>query len=291
MELQWLPNTNLSSLHTAWCLSHFPQAATACEDALRESAAGLDALPGSFSVPRDRFWEQLLALAPSVDFSGDLAQRLMVRLGLRAESQRSRLAAAVQDCRRHFEHSFPRYQAEARLRTGPMQQMWQAQGPGLLRILGRLSEPELLVEQAQVVVVQPILGGMGFAHLSTNRVHIEGLLTHADPQLPETLRLAWLLGQLDLERPVYSELIHASRLRCLAGLALLPAVLQAGQELDLCLVSPASMAQAIALWRVDTLQHPPLAAAHIVHSWWETYQHSRPQWRIALTGLDRLLLA
>ena len=48
------------------------------------------------------------------------------------------------------------------------------------------------------------------------------LLTNIEPRLPETLRLAWLLGQLNLDRPIYSDRVHGHALGEVAELALMP---------------------------------------------------------------------
>jgi hypothetical protein len=118
---------------------------------------------------------------------------------------------------------------------------------------------------------------------------LEAVLTHVDPRLPETLRIAWLLSQLDLDRPVYSEGINAHRLRGVAGLAMLPVVLDAGRELELCHFSAELITRAIELWHADTLQVPVDTTSAIVATWWETYQAARPPWKIALHGLDQML--
>jgi hypothetical protein len=291
MELQWKANANLSAMHTAWCIAQFPEYVHQCDERLRLAGLTLDGLSEQFRVPKQRFWEQLLTLAPTVDFSGDLAERLMVRVGLASDTQRSLLASALKDARRLFDAAYPKYVQEVPLRAGPLRSLWEAQGPGILHFIRRLTQEDLIVGHAEVVLVQPIVGGIGYAHLQTNRIHLEGLLTNADPELPETLRVAWLLAQLDFERPVYSEMINAFRLRPVAGLSLLPAVLQAGEELELCRYAPELLEKAIQLWHVDTFGLAPNVAAQVVSTWWETYQVSRPEWRIALTGIDRMLQA
>ncbi len=289
MELQWSSDSHVSVTHVAWCISHFPEQTTHCPEALRNAALELEKLCGVFQSPRSRFWDQIITLSATVKFSGDLAQRVASRLGISSTHQQAQLAAVLNQCRREFENAFPRFDAEIQLRTGPLRQLWEAQGPGLLRMMGRSTDEQLLVESAQIVPVQPILGGFGYAHLTTNRVHIEAVLTNASPELPETLRLAWLLGQLDLERPVHSENINTNRLRSVAGLAMLPVVLTAGEELDVCHNSLQLMERTIELWRADTLHVQPAQAANIVSTWWETYRAARPEWKVALTGLDKML--
>ncbi len=283
-------------MHAAWCLTHVPELASHHGEALREAAGSLAQVASELTVGSERFWDQLLTLSFDVRQNRGLAERLLVRLvpeAARSESRISQLTGAIASVESVFARRFPNYEADVRLRAEPLRQLWEAHGPGLLRLVGRFTDPGLIVERASVVLVQPMIGGAGYAHLQTNRVHMEAVLTNCDPQLTETVRLAWLLSQLDFERPVYSELIHRDRLRQMAGLATIPAVLLAAQELDICALSVEQVAAAVRLWRVSEMRPGEAAAesalADVLMTWWETYQASRPEWRIALTGLDRML--
>ncbi len=290
MELQWTPSPHVSEIHTAWCVAHFPKCAARLSPGWPAIAAALDELAEEFKTTREQYWEQLLSLAATADGSRELAERVGARLGQTTGTLPSRLAATLNHCRRQFESSFPKFASDIPLRAGPIRQLWEAHGVGLMRMLARQTGGDVLVEQATVLLVQPVLGGFGYAHLSANRIHWEALLTHVDPRLPETLRIAWLLSQLDLDRPIYSDKINAHRLRAVAGLAMLPAILEAGQELELCRYSPESLAAALRLWRCDTLQLDAANTMVVVSAWWQTYQASRPAWPIALTGLDQMLV-
>ncbi len=290
MNLQWTSSINVSAFHTAWCWAHYPDRVLQLPDELRSAAEELNqlvvGLPGSTTT---RFWDQLLTLSASVENSAQLADRLCNRLGLTVAVFQPKLAASLYRCRSQFEKAYPNYTAEMILRTGPLRQLWDGCGAGLLRLIGQTIGEQMLVEESQIVLVQPLMAGMGYAHLSTNRIHLEALLTNAIPQLPESLRMAWLLSQLDLDRPVTSELINTHRLCSVAGLGMLPVVLTAGEELELCHYSPQLVTQAIEYWYVESLQLDASTASAVVTAWWEAFQDSRPTWRIALTGLDQML--
>lgn len=289
MQLQWTPSPHVSAIHTAWCVAHFPKCAARLTSEWPATAAALDGLGEEFKTTRGRYWEQMLSLASTADGSRELAERLCGRLGQTMGTLPSRLAAALNQCRRQFESSFPKFASDIPLRAGPIRQMWEAHGVGLMRVLARQTGGDVLVEQATVLLVQPVLGGFGYAHLSANRIHWEAMLTHVDPQLPETLRIAWLLSQLDLDRPAFSDNINAHRLRAVAGLAMLPAILEAGQELELCRYCDESLASALRLWHCETLQLDAAKTLAVVSTWWETYQASRPAWPVALAALDQML--
>lgn len=289
MNLHWTTSIGLSANHTAWCAVHYPQQTGRLSEDVRNAAAELETLRSKLNTPPLRFWDQLLILSGTVDNCSTLAQRLAQRIDVSSPLHVADLTTLLKNCRRQFELAYPKASTELPLRTGPLRQLWDGLGAGLLRQIGLLTGEPVLVEDAHVVLVQPILAGMGYAHLSTNRIHLEALLTHVDPRLPESLRMVWLLSQLDLDRPVYGELIHGHRLRSVAGLAMLPVVLTAGQELDMSPCSPQLISEAIAGWYVDTLRLDSATATTIVSTWWETFQHSRPAWRIALSGLDQML--
>ena len=292
MEIHWKTNLELSAMHAAWCLSSFAADCKNCSPELQQAAAELTQAAELLGIPLSRFWELLLVLAIDSPLNRDLAERIMIRslpAGARTERVLSSLSAAIAAVESQFARGFPNFQNDMRLRTEPLKQQWEAYGPGLLRLIANWTAADLLPREAEVVVVQPIVGGAGFPHLQTNRCHIEALLTNNDPALTETLRLAWLLAQLEFDRPVYSDLVNAFRLRRIGGLAMLPATLLAAQGLELCPYSAAMLEKAITSWRMATPDENPAALSQVLMSWWETVEAGQPDWRIALTGLDRML--
>ena len=65
--------------------------------------------------------------------------------------------------------------------------------------IGRLTERELVVERADVILVHPVLGGGGWAYPPYNAVCFEAVLANPIAELPEVVRLGWLLAQLNLD--------------------------------------------------------------------------------------------
>ena len=152
--------------------------------------------------------------------------------------------------------------------------------------IGWLTEEALLVESCPVLLVHPARGGGGAAHLPYNSVRIEAVLANPHAELPEVLRLAWLIAQLNLDLPAISEAINPARLPHVARFALLPAVLAAAEIVELARLSPESLQQAITAWGLSVPSG--IDAAPLVHDWWQTYQADRPPWRVALKALDHL---
>ncbi len=292
IQLTWKPQAKLAAMHLAYCASHFEQLTRFRQEENRSKAELLGVTASDLMVPRDRFWELLFQLAPDSSTNDDLAQRLCVRC-LRSEERSERvlstLRSGLREAELAFAAEFPNYAAEIELRQRPIQEQWEAYGPGLLNQVAYLLNEGLLVENAEVCLVPPFSGGMGWAHLHTNRCHLEALLTNADPELTEVLRLAWLVSQLDFERPQFSDRINAFNLRRVAGLAMLPPVLMAAQELGLSSLSSETLHRAIELWRLELPGNKSQALAEVLVVWWETVRSGQTDWPLALTGLDRMI--
>ncbi len=180
---------------------------------------------------------------------------------------------------------------EITTRTAPLRQQWDARGPGMLREVGQLTEPWFVAEQATVVVVLPIVGGHGFAHLPVNHVTFEAVLTNPHAALPESVRLAWLLGQLPFDLSAVSEHVPAGRVAQLAQMAMLAPTLTAAEEVELAQCSEADIANAAIVWGLASTQVDAQQIARTIWQWWTTYQAGRVSWTIALTALDQLLSA
>ena len=120
-----------------------------------------------------------------------------------------------------------------------------------------------------------------------NRVTFEAVLTHPHAELPETLRLAWLLSQLNLDVPVFSEYLPAGRLEQVAPLAMLPVVLAAAEVVELARVDHRSLRMAIECWHLPT-KLPDDVEERLLR-WWQTYLESSTRWTVALTALDQML--
>ena len=172
------------------------------------------------------------------------------------------------------------------LRSRPLIEQWEARGPGLLKQIGVLTEENLLAEQSQVVLVYPALGGSGDAHLAYNQACIEAVLANPVAELPEVVRLGWLISQLQLDLPIYSEHVHRDRLPHIARFAMLPVTLAAAEYVELAKLSPETIRRAIEAWRL--VVPPDVDGPATVLQWWQTYLETRPPWPIALAALDQM---
>lgn len=290
MQLHWTVSLRASCLHAAEALAHgqlvvdpiLAEAITPAAQELRKAitAAGL---------PRIQFWRNLVGLSVLVDGLGELAERAVAETvgATRAAPLARNLLASLAGLESSVRRVFPDLRDELALRQLPLREQWETQGPALLQHIASWSDPRVVVPAAQVVLVYPALGGGGAAYLPFNLVHLEAVLTSPLPELPENLRLAWLLAQLGLNLPALSDPIPGDRLPDIAALAMLPVTLQAAQDLQLVEASPEMLDRVLSAWQILT----PTSAdpVDVLWRWWSTCLETRPRWDVALTALDRML--
>jgi hypothetical protein len=183
--------------------------------------------------------------------------------------------------------AIPNLTDELALRERPLREQWEARGPGLIWNIANLTEAGLVPEQADVLLVRPAFGGAGAAHLQANSLRVEAVLANPHAELPEVVRLAWLVAQLDLDLPRHSEEIQADRLPHVARLAMIPPVLKAAEAVELVRYSPELIGRAIAAWHLAV--PPGLDAVSVVSDWWETYQLDKTPFQVALAALDAMV--
>ncbi|MCE9607169.1 MAG: hypothetical protein K8U03_19970 [Planctomycetia bacterium] len=241
------------------------------------------------------FFTQLVALAPSFNAPRDLAHTVLTKLfgRARADALTPRLVGLLGACEREYLKAQPQILEELRLRTGPLRELWEARGPGLLAGVGRRTDASLIVESATVALVAPLTGGGGAAYQATNVVRFEAVLANPIGELPETVRLAWLVSQLATDQLEPVEPIRSASPLELVGAAMLPALLEAAADLEVVSVEgPALFAKAAEAWGNELLARP--GVVEVVYDWWSAARSSgknaEPPWNVRLAALDRLLL-
>lgn len=293
MDLVWRASLSASCFHAAAMIRREPLVDARLNAALIKPVAALVEELERSGIGVEAFFEQAVPLAADFENNRELAVRILGKLPGRGQTQNEqsagRLAGWMGELEQAFTAAVPGAVDELSLRGGPLREQWEARGPGLLAAIGRQTEPSLLAEGAEVVLVYPALGGAGAAHLAYNKATLEAVLTNPFGDLPETVRLGWLLSTLNHDLPRYAETVGRDRLATLARLSMLPAALAAAVDVELIAGEPPSLARALGGWRlaaegVDTL-------AETLDGWWSTYQETRPPWNVALAALDRLLPA
>jgi hypothetical protein len=280
-----------SSLHAASAVAvGLPLVDPQLEAAMEVPARQLASEVVAAGLPADRYWQHLIALSATIPNPRQLVQRAIVKSAgniARMQAAVAIISAAVAGVEAAFRAALPTWDEELALRCRPLMEQWEARGPGMLRQMALTTEEGLIPPRCDVVLVYPVLGGAGEAHLAYNLVRIEAVLANPIAQLPEVVRLAWLIGQLQLDLPVYSEHVHLDRLPQVARLAMLPVTLAAAEYVELAKLSPQTVSRAIDAWRLTT--PPGVDGAAAALHWWQTYLETRPPWPVALAALDQML--
>jgi hypothetical protein len=279
-------------LHAAWgAVRGWPIADPRLSE-LPKLARELDEELNALGLPRQRVWPLLAAHAASIASNRLLAQTALTKVigaGLNAERAVAPLAGRISALEAAVQRAIPDLAEQLALRVRPIQEQWESRGPGLMRMIGKRTDERLIVEAADVLLVHPVFGGAGEAHLQQNAVRIEAVLANPHQDLPEVVRLAWLLAQLNCDLPMFGEAVHPERLPLVVQLALLPPVLVAAEDVELVRNTPDLLSKAIDAWRVAVPAGTDVTT--LLPAWWQTVEESRPSWAVALAGLDQMLRA
>ena len=291
MELQWIPSLTASCYHAADGLRRGLQLVSPdLQGQFRTAATSLTQEVRTAGLDEDRFWSHLCAFAHQLESNSQLVQQALQKTVGRnnvSELIAKALVRRIAELELAMRQSLPQAAEELEHRRGPLQQHWEARGPGLLKSFGDLTDPRLIAARGEIALVYPAFGGGGVAHLTNNTIRVEAVLTNVLPELPEVLRVGWLLTQLNHELPIFGERVHGDRLPPLAQLATLPPILQSAEVVELSSLSTQTLAAALAGWQVDVAD--PAEVANLLLNWWDTYQSSRPNWDIAIAALDQML--
>lgn len=302
MELRWLASTSASCLHAAETLARRRKVTEpGLAEALADPVRILQTTLAEHGLSAGRLFAHLVPLAASIENNRELAAVALTKAygPKRSAVAVEALARAIASLEAAFTRAKPDAIDELELRSGPLIEQWEARGPGLLAALGRLTQRELLVERADVVLVHPVRGGAGFVQATYNVAGIEAVLANPAAELPEVVRLGWLLAQLNLDLPALQGQLPRDQVAWLGAWALVPAALAAAQEVELTTISAAQLAQAAAAWRVGEggadsagfAGRDAAACAETTWSWWETYSQRHPDWPTALAALSAMLSA
>lgn len=299
MELTWKASESASGLYAATCIrSGLPVADPRLAEAFVPSLEFALAEFDTCRAPADLLFPIMTGLAArGVEDNRQLVEQSFARLigkdKLRPEAA-SRLATAVGGLKAAFLNAYHQTIAddskplvdELLLRGRPLLEQWEARGPGLVRQIARSTEENIVVDAAEVTLVYPIVGAGGIAHRAVNTVTFEAVLTNPSEILPEVLRLAWLLAQLNLDLPLYADNIAAEHRDAVAQWATVPPVLAAAEHVELIQLSEPSVAEAIRAWRLPAGGDEQGAT---LLQWWTTYQEGGTPWAVALAALEQML--
>jgi hypothetical protein len=249
------------------------------------------ALLGELSVadlPVDEMVAQFASLSADFENNRELVTRSLARLWIDAAGETiGRVAGAIADVEAALLRMAPEVVEELAVRGLPLREQWEARGPGMLATIARLTDAAVVPESAEVVVVAPYAGGHGMAHPAQNRVTFEAVLVNPHAELPETVRMAWLVSQLNADLPRFADVLPGARGAAAFRVAMLAPALAAGETVELMRCDEAMLDAAIEAWRLrDAL---PADAASRVWAWWSTWFEGKGNWAVAVAALAEML--
>jgi hypothetical protein len=290
IELGWVTKMSPSCFHAVDALfRELPLADERLAEGLAEPVDNLRMHLEGLGVAPTAFLAHVVPLSAGIESNRELASLALTKTIGRQEaaSRVDRIAGLFTSLEAAFHAAQPRLEDELALRAQPLRQQWEARGPGLMAGITRLTESDFVVSRADVLLLHPAMGGSGYAHLPYNSVRIEGVLAHPWPQLPEIVRLGWLLSQLNLDLPKYQGGLTRGRLEAVGYLAMIPVTLEAAAEVELTKSDQPMLRFALQAW--GAVPGPEPDYAEPLWDWWQVQRESRMPWVVALAALDRML--
>ena len=290
-QLRFRASLSATCLSAAQCVWRgVPAADSTLENALGDAAQELIAAIQAARWPVDEILSEMLNLAAEYDNNAELAERAAARrLGMEASRavSLSRIAGAVADLEQSLLSVEPDLVEQLAVRGRPLREQIEARAPGLVRQIARLCDEAVEPEFAEIVLVAPYAAGYGQAHPQSNRVTLEAVLVNPHAELPETVRGAWLLSQLNLDLPRFAEALPRGRHTPTVELGMIPPTLAASETVELATMNASSLALALHAWHVDVDDIDATVAT--LQTWWSTFSASSTTWRVALAALDHML--
>ncbi|HEY4312733.1 MAG TPA: hypothetical protein VGN12_25005 [Pirellulales bacterium] len=293
IEVNWTASTAASAYYTASVLARAGVPVDGrLSQILAAPTAALAAGITEAGISPDEFWRQIVPLAAEIEDHRELAGQAFLRSTGHPPTDEvvTQLAEQLRALREVFEEAVPDVQRQLTLRAGPLRELWEGRGPGLLAAIGRMTDRGLIVERATALPVTPISGGGGDAYAGHGKVAIEAVLANPHPDLPEVARLGWLIARLGCELPGFGSAVSKSRLPWIVSVAMISPALAAAEYVELAQLNPSTLQRALQVWHVVEPSQVDDTAA-MLDRWWRTYQEERVPWGVALAALDQILAA
>jgi hypothetical protein len=289
--LHWLPGVTAGCCYTAELLLRGrPPADAALAAAVAEPAGQLQEALREERIPHGAFWHHLVPLAVGIEGTHELAEVALVKTVGRTEAERrlSRLGGLLHDLKLAYVKALPGLDERLARAIEEVRPQWDRRGVAVLTGVANATGRVLLVEEATVAVVHPSLGGGGTACLPYRTACFEAVAADPVGELPEVVRLAWLVAQLNLGLPCYAEGVRHNPPATVAALAMVPVVLTAAELPDLARCDGPTVGLAVQAWLGSASEDADAWSAVLIE-WWDVYSTMRPSWATALEALDQLL--
>ncbi|MEM9589341.1 MAG: hypothetical protein AAGA03_18820, partial [Planctomycetota bacterium] len=263
VTVRWSGDTELSLVHAAMSVAANERCTDPkTEQVLMSRVTAINNRLASSGVDVGTFWRRLMqetAVSKSVtDRQRRQNSEIALAAGGASELQLEQTTSAVirllAECRRAYTARYPKLDEQLVLRGGPLKDRWESYGQGLLGLIAHRiwdgSPPsDWWPPRISGVLIQPIRGGYGNIDAESQRFWMEAMLTDVDREVPEVLRIAWLVSL------IASEILTADRSTATGqivslpwALGLVPIVLSAAAELEITPGGQLPIALAIGRW-------------------------------------------
>lgn len=291
VRITWKTIADFSPLHAAAMVCNgVPIADSKLTEVIGSAAGRISDRLAVADVETDRFWQHLIATCTKGKDDPARVEASLTTAGcgaLAANSIAPTIAGPLADLKIAFGEAYPSLQEQLPLRGRPLTEQWEAVGPGLLAAVGRLTHKDLLVKRCTVALVGPACGGAGDANPAEGVAWIEAVLSNPHVDIPEVLRLAWLIARLGLGRPEACKLVDSELLPKLAAMALLPIIAEAGRELGV--TGDLSLQRLAAAWHLRRLAASGLIEP--LEDWWQQLRDGETPFPVGMKALEKIVTA
>ena len=288
-SLKWVASLTSTAIYAAEAVSRgLPLLPSQLDHRFLDAARDLRQWIVSTGRPPASIWNQLGGLSADIEDPHELASGAISKSAM--ASDRAAVTALGEFLHRlkdTIRMAFPDLVEELIVRAKPIREQWESRGPGLLEELNLQTGLTIAPQSAEVLLVAPILGGGGHTLFKYDRVFLEAVSDHVNPDIPETVRLAWLIAQLGAIHAELGDSIPEGRFPLVIQLALLPPVLIAAESVGWMTFSPQQIRDVLATWHIPTLPDRPIHE-WLVH-WWENHRQASQDWNTSLRSLDQWL--
>ena len=300
-RVRWTTGERLTPIHAARCCALGIRGVDdnivkAIEAPINELSSRLAAAEIDCGV----FWQRLMSAAASGDSDLAACNAALASAGcspLSLDSTASAIASQLADVRLVHQERFPKLAEQIALRGRPIRDQWDGYGAGLLKRISNLTHPSFIPKGVSCILLSPYRGGEGGLDASNMRIWIEAVLTNPFPEVPEVLRLVWLIAQVGLieglstgpEDSSGDPWVAPLHLPRVAALAMMPLTLEAASYLELIPTPATSLSslfgKAAQAWRI-AVDVPTLDT---LENWWRQFQDLKTPPAVTLKALDRML--
>jgi len=300
-RLRWTTGERLTPIHAASC---FALGTRSVDDSIARGIAApmaeLNSRLAAADIDFAVFWQRLVTAAAAGESDIEACSSSLIAAGcssLSTDATGNAIASQIADIRLIYSERYPKLAEQLALRGRPIREQWDGYGAGLLKRIGKLTHPSFLPKSIAVQLISPYRGGDGGLDASAARIWIEAVLANPIPEIPEVLRVAWLVAQVGMIEAVSAgpedsrgdPLVSPVRLPRVAALATLALTLEAASYLEL-ITTPAETLSLIFVKAADAWRlHEDSESLDLLKHWWKQFQDLQTPPPVALKALDRML--